>query len=167
MTHADSPYSVCLVSSKRRAFYGSQTLGSKSSAAWKYLSFFWRPCIPASLVRNIGSRHLAFSLKQSDHRQASYMARRLNLLLFEIAESPRSALMSKEALERLFQSETERMNDHMENLQFAGQRTPTWFHQIDNLAADLEDGWAYRLLQKFGTRRTLFEDESCQGWRFL
>jgi len=129
--------------------------------------FYWRPRLPASLGRNTGSRHLAFSLKQSDHRQAGHMARKLNLLLFEIAENPRSALMSKEALERLFQSEIERMNDHMENLQFAGQRTPTGFHQIDNLAADLEVGWAYRLLEKFGTRRVLFEEESCQGWRFL
>jgi len=119
------------------------------------------------MSEHIGARHLAFSLKQSDHRQAGRMARKLNLMLFEIAENPRSALMSKEALERLFQSEIARMNDHMENLQFAGQRTPTGFHQIDNLAADLEVGWAYRLLEKFGTRRVLFEEESCQGWRFL
>ena len=95
------------------------------------------------------------------------MARKLNLLLYEIAENPRSVLMSKEALEGLFQSEIARMNDHMENLQFAGQRTPTGFHQIDNLTADLEAGWAYRLLEKFGTRRILFEEESCQGLRFL
>ncbi len=129
--------------------------------------FYWRPRLPARMSEHIGARHLAFSLKQSDHRQAGRMARKLNLMLFEIAENPRSALMSKEALERLFQSEIARMNDHMENLQFAGQRTPTGFHQIDNLAADLEVGWAYRLLEKFGTRRVLFEEESCQGWRFL
>ncbi|PQZ65559.1 hypothetical protein CQ057_02930 [Ochrobactrum sp. MYb49] len=66
------------------------------------------------------------------------MARKLNLLLYEIAENPRSALISKEALEGLFPPEIARMNDHMENLQFAGQRTPTGFHQIHNLAADLE-----------------------------
>ncbi|MBO1026934.1 hypothetical protein IPU75_19700 [Ochrobactrum sp. SD129] len=95
------------------------------------------------------------------------MARKLNLLLYEVAENPRSALMSKEALERLFQSEIERMNEHMENLQFAGQRTPKGFHHLDNLSADLEVGWAYRLLEKFGTRRILFEEETCQGWRFL
>ncbi|MFS2324080.1 hypothetical protein U2P60_01350 [Brucella sp. H1_1004] len=75
--------------------------------------------------------------------------------------------MSKEALEGLFQSEIARMNDHMENAQFAGQRTPTGFHQIDNLSADIEAGWAYRLLEKFRTRRVLFEEESCQGWRFF
>ena len=129
--------------------------------------FYWRARLPAHLGRNIGSRHLAFSLKQSDHRQAGHMARKLNLMLYEIAENPRSVLMSKEALEGLFQSEIARMNDHMENLQFAGQRTPTGFHQIDNLTADLEVGWAYRLLEKFGTRRALFEEGGCQGWRFL
>lgn len=95
------------------------------------------------------------------------MARKLNLMLFEIAANPKSALMSKEALERLFQSEIVRMSEHMENLQFAGQRTPEGFHRIENLSADLEVGWAYRLLEKFGTRRVLFADESCQGWRFL
>ncbi len=54
--------------------------------------FYWRPRLPAQLGRNIGSRHLAFTLKQSDHRQAGYMVRNLNLLLFEIAENPRSAV---------------------------------------------------------------------------
>jgi len=88
-------------------------------------------------------------------------------MLFEIAENPRSAFMSKEALERLFQSEIVRMNDHMENLQFAGQRTEAGFHQIDNISVDLEVGWAYRLIEKFGTRHIMFESEACQGWRFL
>lgn len=36
------------------------------------------------------------------------------------------------------------MNDHVENLQFAGQRAEAGFHQIDNIGADLEVGWAYR-----------------------
>ena len=117
--------------------------------------------------RSIGARHLAFSFKQSNHRQAGYTVRKLNLLLFEIEENLRSALISKEALERLFQSEIARMNEHIENLQFAGRRTPTSFHHLENLSADLEVGWAYRLLEEFGTRRILFEEESCQGWRIL
>lgn len=88
-------------------------------------------------------------------------------MLFEIAESPRSAFMSKEALERLFQSEIVGMNDHMENLQFAGQRTEAGFHHINNMSADLEVGWAYRLIEKFGTGHVLFESESCKGFRYL
>lgn len=67
----------------------------------------------------------------------------------------------------MFQSEIAQMNDHMEELRFAGQRMPGGFHQLDNLSADLEVGWAYRLLEKFGTRHILFESEACQGWRFL
>ncbi len=58
----------------------------------------------------------------------------------KLQKTPRSALMSKEALERLFSPKSSRMNDHMENLQFAGQRMQTGFHQIDNLAVDLEVG---------------------------
>ncbi|WP_210261609.1 DUF6538 domain-containing protein [Ochrobactrum soli] len=85
--------------------------------------FYWRARLPAHLGRNIGLRHLAFSLKQSAHRQAGYMARKLNLMLYEIAENPRSVLMSKEALEGLFQSEIARMNDHMDNLQAASRST--------------------------------------------
>ncbi|TNV08864.1 hypothetical protein FIB18_22865 [Brucella pecoris] len=141
--------------SKRRVHYGSQTSGSESSTARKYLG------------RNIGSRHLAFSLKQSDHRQAGHMARKLNLLLYEIAENPRSVLMSKEALEGLFQSEIARMNDHMENPQFAGQRTPTGFHQIDNLTADLEVGWAYRLLENSAPAVSCSKRKVARGGAFL
>ncbi|WP_312468455.1 DUF6538 domain-containing protein [Brucella sp.] len=55
--------------------------------------FYWRPRLPARMSAHIGARHLAFSLKQSDHRQAGRMARKLNLMLFEIAENPRSALI--------------------------------------------------------------------------
>jgi len=109
--------------------------------------FYWRARLPTHLGRNIGSRHLAFSLKQSDHRQAGYMARKLNLMLYEIAENPRSVLMSKEALEGLFQSEIARMNDHMDNLQAASRSTTVGFHHIDNIRSDLEAGWAYRLLE--------------------
>lgn len=61
-------------------------------------------------------------------------------------------MISKEVLERLFQSEIAQMNDHMEELWFAGQRMPGGFHQLDNLSPDPEVGWAYRLLEKFGTR---------------
>lgn len=95
------------------------------------------------------------------------MARKLNLMLYEIAENPRSVLISKEALEGLFQSEIARMNDHMDNLQAASRSTTAGFHHIDNIRSDLEAGWAYRLLEKFGTRRILFEDASCLGWRVL
>lgn len=124
-------------------------------------------CLPAELGRNIGSRDLALSLKQSDHRQAAYMVRKLNQMLFEIAENARSAFMSKEALERLFQFEIVWMNDHKEILQVAGQRTEARFHHIDSMSADLEVGWAYRLIEKFGTRHVLFENESCKGARYL
>ena len=92
--------------------------------------YYWRPRLPARMSHYLGSRHLAFSLKQSDHRRAGYMARKLNLMLYEVAENPRGALMTKEALERLFQSEIVRMNEHMENLQFAGKRMPTGFHHL-------------------------------------
>ncbi|MFC7067065.1 hypothetical protein [Brucella rhizosphaerae] len=95
------------------------------------------------------------------------MVRKLDLMQFEITESPRSALISKEALEKLFQSEITRMNAHMENLQFAGQRTEAGFHHIDNMSVDLEVGWAYRLIEKFGTRHVLFESKSCKGARYL
>ncbi|WP_192799503.1 DUF6538 domain-containing protein [Brucella tritici] len=104
--------------------------------------FYRRARLPVHLGRNIGSCHLAFSLKQSDHRQAGYMACKLNLMLYEIVENPRSVLMSTEALEASFQSEIARMNDHMEKLQFSGQHTPMGFHHIDNLTTHLEVGWA-------------------------
>jgi hypothetical protein len=38
---------------------------------------------------------------------------------------------------------------------------------LDNLSADLEVGWMYRRLQKFGARHILFESDTYQGWHFL
>ncbi|WP_413570929.1 DUF6538 domain-containing protein [Brucella sp. H1_1004] len=67
MTHADSPWSVCLVAPNGEFImavrHQVQNLQRRGNI------FYWRARLPAQLGCNIGSRHLAFSLKQSDHRQ--------------------------------------------------------------------------------------------------
>lgn len=129
--------------------------------------YYWRPRVPERLVSSNGSSHLALSLKESDYRYAGYMVRRLNLMLFEIAESPQGAFMTKNALRSLFQAEIARMND----LKLTKQSTGAGFEAnsviIKSLGADVEVGWAYRLIEKFGTRQILFENKNCKGWRFL
>lgn len=129
--------------------------------------FYWRARIPMRMRSSIDVQHLAFSLKQSDHHRAGYMVRKLNLLLHEISLKPESTMINKEALEKLFQSEIMRMNEHMENLQFAGQRFGSGFQNLDNMTADMEVGWAYRLLEKFGTRQALFQHPDCVGHSYL
>lgn len=70
MTDAGSPQSVCFVGSKRRASCGSQTSDSEFSAPRKL--FLRRPCLPVLPGHTMGSRHLAFSLKQSAYGQAGH-----------------------------------------------------------------------------------------------
>lgn len=129
--------------------------------------YYWRPRVPARLFCVIGSHHIALSLKEPDYRYAGYMVRKLNLMLFEIAENPRSAFVPKNALRSLFQAEITRMND----LKLTTQSTRTRFETenllINSFGADREVGWAYRLIEKFGTRHILFENKNCKGWRFL
>ncbi|MEP3427623.1 MAG: DUF6538 domain-containing protein, partial [Roseibium sp.] len=40
--------------------------------------WYWRPRIPSVLFQSDLNRKLSFSLRQSDHERARFMARRLN-----------------------------------------------------------------------------------------
>lgn len=77
MTHADSPNSVCLTAPNGEFLmavrHQVQNLQRRGNI------YYWRPRLPARMSHYLGSRHLAFSLKQSDHRRAGYMSRKHNL----------------------------------------------------------------------------------------
>ncbi|WP_094507567.1 DUF6538 domain-containing protein [Brucella thiophenivorans] len=119
--------------------------------------YYWRPRVPVRLVSSLGSRHIALSLKEPDYRYSGYMVRKLNLMLYEIAENPRFAFMPKNALKSLFQAEISRMNDLKLTKQSAEICFETHNVHTNSLGPDLEVGWAYRLIEKFGTRHILFE----------
>lgn len=120
--------------------------------------FYWRARIPSALAIDQGS-HLALSLRHGDHTKAKSMVRRLNTLLAELAEGDRARMTSREQLDEIFRAEIERMNESLEDLAFAARRTGSAAE--DNLRADLLVGWAYRLIELFGTGRPLRFDASC------
>lgn len=126
--------------------------------------YYWRPRIPRRFIKACDS-HLSLSLHQSCHMKASYMARRLNTLLHEMQMKPAAALTTKDQLEALFRTEAARMAEHLDNLQFAARRVGA--DPLLALRADLEVGWAYRLIELFGTMRRLDFGPECPGRKVL
>jgi len=126
--------------------------------------FYWRARIPSALSIDQRS-HLALSLRHGDHTKAKSMVRRLNTLLAELAEGDRARMTSREQLEEIFRAEIERMNESMEDLAFAARRTGSAAEE--NLRADILVGWAYRLIELFGTGRPMRFDASCPARRVL
>lgn len=122
--------------------------------------FYWRPRIPRRFLK-VADGHLSLSLHQSCHMKAGYMARRLNTLLHEMKMKPGAALTTKDQLEALFRTEAARMAEHLDNLQFAARRVGA--DPLLALRADLEVGWAYRLIELFGTMRRLDFQPGCPG----
>ncbi|WP_274425232.1 integrase [Chelativorans sp. YIM 93263] len=123
--------------------------------------FYWRARIPAGVTDRRLPSHLSLSLRHSDHMKAGYMARRLNTLLAELTMRPDVRMTTREQLEQLFRSEIDRMTDHLDDLVFAARRTGS--DPKESLRADLEVGWAYRLVELFGTTRSLTFEEGCPG----
>ena len=113
--------------------------------------FYWRPRIPARFRSARQSSHLSLSLRHSDHMKAGWMARRLNTLLHEMKLGPTADMTTRDQLEALFRAEIDRMTDHLDTLAFAARRTGS--DPADSLRADVEVGWAYRLIQIYGTMR--------------
>ncbi|WP_336056027.1 DUF6538 domain-containing protein [Nitratireductor sp. CH_MIT9313-5] len=126
--------------------------------------FYWRARIPSALAIDQRS-HLALSLRHGDHTKAKSMVRRLNTLLAELAEGDRARMTSREQLEEIFRAEIERMNESIEDLAFAARRTGSAAEE--NLRADILVGWAYRLIELFGTGRPMRFDAGCPARRVL
>ncbi len=126
--------------------------------------FYWRARVPSAFASNQRS-HLALSLRHGDHTKAKSMVRRLNMLLAELAEEDRARMTSREQLEDLFRAEIARMNESMDDLAFAARRTGSAAE--DNVRADILIGWAFRLIQLFGTGRLMRFDENCPAKRIL
>lgn len=94
------------------------------------------------------------------------MARRLNTMLAELKMRPGSGMTRQEGLRELFKAEIDRMNELMEDLFVAAKATGNHLNP-GHLEADVINGWAYRLLEKFGTAIELLFDADCDGYKFL
>lgn len=94
------------------------------------------------------------------------MAQRLNTLLADLTVRPTAAMTTKDQLDQIFRAEIERMSAHLDDIAFAARRTGST-DDVREMEADIEVGWAYRLIQLFGTGRPLAFDEGCPGRSLL
>ncbi|WP_341871592.1 DUF6538 domain-containing protein [Pannonibacter carbonis] len=128
--------------------------------------WYWRPRLPSSLSQSDLNQKLSFSLRQSDHHRARFMARRLNTMLSEMRFRRNLGTSRQDALKALFKAEIDRMCEMMDDLVTASKATGT-SHKSYHLEADLMNGWAFRLLEVFGTATDLSFDVDCPGRRHL
>lgn len=128
--------------------------------------WYWRPRLPVSLFKSGLNRKLSLSLRQSDFNRAKFMSRRLNTMLAELSMRPGLRMIRQEGLRELFKAEIDRMNELMEDLFVAAKGTGNHLNPA-NLEADVINGWAYRLLEKFGTAMDLSFDLEGDGYKFL
>jgi hypothetical protein len=100
------------------------------------------------------------SLRLSDRKKASAVARRLNALLLEMELVPKTRTATREQLAKIFALEADAMRAEIEALDRAAKRTGT-IRDTEQRAADRQVGLACRLLHAYGTGETLsFEEGS-------
>lgn len=78
--------------------------------------WYWRPRLPVALSQSDLIRKLSFSLRQSDHHRARFMARRLNTMLTEMRFQRDLKTTRQESLKALFKAEIDRMNEMMDDV---------------------------------------------------
>ena len=124
--------------------------------------YYWRARVPREIGGDVEKR-LSLSLGVSDHYRARQIARRLNTVLSECGWSGLGKRMSsKEQLAAFFKAELDRMRDHLDDVALMARRVGEP-NDVEEVEADLEAGWAYRLLERWGTARELTFDENCPG----
>lgn len=122
--------------------------------------FYWRARIPAGLAACGRNARLSLSLRLSDRKKASLVARRLNALLLQVEMVPAARMATKEQLRRIFALEIEAMHEEIEALDRSAKRSGTLRDPVHR-EADRQVGWAYRLLHAYGATEELsFEDGS-------
>lgn len=128
--------------------------------------FYWRPRIPSCFAICPAGSRLSLSLQISDHKKAQVIARRLNLRLAELKQRPREAMSTKEHLQQLFKHIRDDMLEELDDVSTIAKRNGR-AGDVTEMELDLEVGWAYQLLAKFGTRTTLALEGDCPGFKHL
>lgn len=128
--------------------------------------FYWRPRIPAGFAAVRNPARLSLSLRLSDRKKASLMARRLNALLHEIEVRPAARMSTKEQLTKIFALEIEAMHAEIEGLDRAAKHAGTLRDPVHR-EADRQVGWAYRLLEAYGVAERLSFEPGCEGREVL
>jgi integrase len=128
--------------------------------------FYWRPRIPSCFAICPAGSRLSLSLQISDHKKAQVIARRLNLRLAELKQRPKEAMSTKEQLQKLFQHIRDDMLEELDDVSTMAKRNGR-AGNVEEMELDLEVGWAYQLLAKFGTRVDLSLEGGCAGLAYL
>lgn len=128
--------------------------------------FYWRPRIPVCFAAVRNPARLSLSLRLSDRKKASLMARRLNALLHEIEVRPAARMTTKEQLTTIFALEIEAMHDEIEGLDRAAKHMGTLRAAVHR-EADRQVGWAYRLLEAYGIGEKLSFEPGGEGRKAL
>lgn len=117
-------------------------------------NFYWRARIPVGFEAAGKNTRLSLSLRLSDRKIASVVARRLNALLVEIELLPGARMATREQLAKIFALEIESMRDEIEKLDRAAKRGGT-LRDTAHREADRQVGYAYRLLEAYGPAESL------------
>ncbi|WP_315927917.1 hypothetical protein [Mesorhizobium sp. SP-1A] len=98
------------------------------------------------------------SLRLSDRKKASVVARRLNALLLQMQMVPKARMATKEQLTKIFALEVEAMREEIDALDRAAKRSGS-LRDPSQREADRQVGWAYRLLDAYGAKDELSFEE--------
>lgn len=120
--------------------------------------FYWRARIPRGLGASGRNARLSLSLRLSDRKKASLVARRLNALLLQVELMPTARMATKEQLTRIFALEIEAMHEEIEALDRSAKHLGSLRDPVHR-DADRQVGWAYRLLHAYGITEELSFEE--------
>lgn len=123
--------------------------------------FYWRARVPVGFRGTGTNARLSLSLRLSDRKKASLVARRLNAMLLELEMVPKARMATKEQLAKIFALEAEAMRAEIEALDLSAKRTGT-LRDPEHREADRQVGWAYRLLHTFGSGENVSFDEGSE-----
>ena len=124
--------------------------------------FYWRARIPVGFAAADRNARLSLSLRLSDRKKASLVARRLNAVLLQMEMMPDARMATKEQLNRIFALEIETMRDEIEALDRAAKHLGSLRDPVHR-EADRQVGWAYRLLHAYGTREEVSLGEGSEA----
>ena len=127
--------------------------------------FYWRARVPAAFIHCRPGSRLSLSLHCSDHRKAQIVGRKLNTRLAELKLNSKET-MSKQQLQKLFEHERDKELERLDDISTMAKRNGRGGN-VEEMELDLEAGWAYQLLAKFGTRVDLSLENDCAGLTYL
>ncbi len=128
--------------------------------------FYWRARVPAVFIHCRPGSRLSLSLHCSDHRKAQIIGRKLNTRLAELKMNSKDAMTNKQQLQILFEHERDKELERLDDINTMAKRNGRGGDVVE-MELDLEAGWAYQLLAKFGTRSDLSLEGNCPGLTYL